>query len=107
MDAYTRLCNDELPNVTKELEEMTKQINDLATSTLEETRNQLADAIRKTREQEKEEQLKVLDDRIAELRKEINNLEDEDNDKQKKLAKLKAELAKWQEDDSTSAKKKT
>ena len=106
MDAYTRLCNDELPNVTKELEEMTKQINDLATSTLEETRNQLADAIRKTREQEKEEQLKVLDDRIAELRKEIANLEDEDNDKQKKLAKLKAELAKWQEDDSTSAKKK-
>ena len=107
MDAYTKLCNDELPNVTKELEEMTKQINDLATSTLEETRNQLADAIRKTREQEKEEQLKVLDDRIAELRKEIANLEDEDNDKQKKLAKLKAELAKWQEDDSTSAKKKT
>ena len=106
MDAYTKLCNDELPNVTKELEEMTKQINDLATSTLEETRNQLADAIRKTREQEKEEQLKVLDDRIAELRKEIANLEDEDNDKQKKLAKLKAELAKWQEDDSATSKRK-
>lgn len=106
MDAYTKLCNDELPNVTKELEEMTKQINDLATSTLEETRNQLADAIRKTREQEKEEQLKVLDDRIAELRKEISNLEDEDNDKQKKLAKLKAELAKWQEDNSSTSKRK-
>ena len=106
MDAYTRLCNDELPNVTKELEEMTKQINDLATSTLEETRNQLADAIRKTREQEKEEQLKVLDDRITELRKEIANLEDEDNDKQKKLAKLKAELAKWEEDDSATSKRK-
>ena len=105
MDAYTTLCNNELPNVTKQLEEMTTQINDLATSTLEETRNQLADAIRKTREQEKEDQLKVLDDRIAELRKQISELENEDNDKQKKLAKLKAELAKWQEDDSTSSKK--
>ena len=70
MDAYTRLCNDELPNVTKELEEMTKQINDLATSTLEETRNQLADAIRKTREQEKEEQDKLLQEAILEELKE-------------------------------------
>ena len=102
MKRFLELANDEIPKVTEDFENLTNTINNKATDMLENIRDKLADALRKKREEEQEQKISALDDRIKKLREEIKALEGEDEDKQKKLLKLQAEYDKWANDDSVN-----
>lgn len=54
----------------------------------------------------KEKSIKFYQDQIDALQKELDALNDDTEDKQKKLASLKNSLSQWQKDDSVFAKKK-
>ena len=64
------------------------------------------DAIREERETQKESQISLLDARIEELKAELDSLDDDASDRLKERAKVEAELAKWQNDNSVYGKKK-
>lgn len=54
----------------------------------------------------KEKSVKFYQDQIDKLKAELKSLNDDTEDKQKKLASLKTSLSQWQKDDSVFAKKK-
>lgn len=106
VDKYTSLMNDDIESTKQQIMDLNNSIKSTAVETLTTLRDKLVDALRNQREAEKESELARLDDRIASLRKQIDDMDDEYGDKVKKQAKLEAELAKWKLDDSATGKKK-
>lgn len=104
VNKYTALMNKDIAGTREEILSLQNTIKNTATNSLEELRNKLVAALQAQREEEKEKELGVLDDRIAELRKKLKDLDDESEDKKVKKAKLEAELAKWERDDSAYGK---
>ena len=102
MDRFLELANDKIPNLKEEWESLVATINNNAEDMLKTVRDKLAKAIKEAREEEKQQKIDQLDDRIKKLREEIKALEDEDEDKQKKLLKLQSEYDKWANDDSVN-----
>lgn len=106
VDKYTSLMNDDIESTKQQIMDLNNSVKSTAVETLTTLRDKLVDALRNQRETEKENELARLDDRIASLRKQIDDMDDEYGDKVKKQAKLEAELAKWKLDDSATGKKK-
>lgn len=106
VDKYTSLMNDDIESTKQQIMDLNNTVKSTAVDALTTLRDRLVDALRSQREAEKENELARLDDRIAELRKQIDDMDDEYGDKVKKQAKLEAELAKWKLDDSATGKKK-
>lgn len=106
VDKYTSLMNDDIESTKQQIMDLNNSVKSTAVETLTTLRDKLVDALRNQRETEKEDELARLDDRIASLRKQINDMDDEYGDKVRKQAKLEAELAKWKLDDSATGKKK-
>ena len=106
VDKYTSLMNDDIESTKQQIMDLNNSVKSTAVETLTTLRDKLVDALRSQREAEKESELARLDDRIASLRKQIDDMDDEYGDKVKKQAKLEAELAKWKLDDSATGKKK-
>lgn len=104
VNRYTALMNKDIAGTREEILSLQNTIKNTATNSLEELRNKLVAALQAQREEEKERELGVLDSRIAELRKKLKDLDDESEDKKAKKAKLEAELAKWERDDSAYGK---
>lgn len=106
VDKYTSLMNDDIESTKQQIMDLNNSVKSTAVEALTTLRDKLVDALRNQRETEKEDELARLDDRIALLRKQIDDMDDEYGDKVKKQAKLEAELAKWKLDDSATGKKK-
>lgn len=106
IDRYTTLMNDDIESTKQQITDLNNSVKSTAVEALTTLRDKLVDALRNQRETEKEDELARLDDRIASLRKQINDMDDEYGDKVRKQAKLEAELAKWKLDDSATGKKK-
>lgn len=106
IDRYTTLMNDDIESTKQQIMDLNNTVKSTAVDALTTLRDKLVDALRSQREAEKENELARLDDRIASLRKQIDDMDDEYGDKVKKQAKLEAELAKWKLDDSATGKKK-
>ena len=106
IDRYTTLMNDDIESTKQQIMDLNNSVKSTAVEALTTLRDKLVDALRSQREAEKENELARLDDRIASLRKQIDDMDDEYGDKVKKQAKLEAELAKWKLDDSATGKKK-
>lgn len=106
VDKYTSLMNDDIESTKQQIMDLNNSVKSTAVEALTTLRDKLVDALRNQRETEKEDELARLDDRIASLRKQINDMDDEYGDKVRKQAKLEAELAKWKLDDSATGKKK-
>lgn len=104
VDRYTELMNKDIASTREEILALQNTIKNTATSSLEALRDKLVSALQSQREEEKEKELGVLDSRIEELRKQLKNLDDDYEDKKTKRAKLEAELAKWEKDDSAYGK---
>lgn len=104
VNRYTSLMNKDIAGTREEILSLQNTIKNTATNSLEELRNKLVSALQSQREEEKEKELGVLDDRIEELKKQLKDLDDESEDKKTKRAKLEAELAKWERDDSAYGK---
>lgn len=106
IDRYTTLMNDDIESTKQQIMDLNNSVKSTAVEALTTLRDKLVDALRSQREAEKENELARLDDRMASLRKQIDDMDDEYGDKVKKQAKLEAELAKWKLDDSATGKKK-
>ena len=106
VDKYTSLMNDDIESTKQQIMDLNNSVKSTAVEALTTLRDKLVDALRNQRETEKEDELARLDDRIASLRKQIDDMDDEYGDKVRKQAKLEAELAKWKLDDSATGKKK-
>ena len=106
VDKYTSLMNDDIESTKQQIMDLNNSVKSTAVETLTTLRDKLVDALRSQTEAEKESELARLDDRMASLRKQIDDMDDEYGDKVKKQAKLEAELAKWKLDDSATGKKK-
>lgn len=106
VDLYTKLANDLIPNTEDSIRDLNKELNEKAVDSLTDLREKLVDALRQERESQKEAEIGILDTRIEELRKQIDELNDEEGDRLTKRAKLEAELEKWRKDDSAFSTKK-
>ncbi|MGM9543878.1 MAG: phage tail tape measure protein [Romboutsia timonensis] len=106
VDRYTTLMNDDIESTKQQIMDLNNSIKSTAVETLTTLRDKLVEALRSQTETEKENELARLDDRIALLRKQIDDMDDEYGDKVKRQAKLEAELEKWKLDDSATGKKK-
>ena len=106
IDRYTTLMNDDIESTKQQIMDLNNSVKSTAVDALTTLRDKLVDALRNQVEVDKENELARLDDRIASLRKQIDDMDDEYGDKVKKQAKLEAELAKWKRDDSATGKKK-
>lgn len=102
VDRYTELCNSELPETIKNLQDLNNTIEDIALNQVTELREQLVDALKSQIEFDKETEISALDSRIEELKQQIEDLDTDAEDRLKKKAKLEKELAKWQMDDSVN-----
>lgn len=106
VDLYTKLANDSIPDTTDSIRDLNKELNEKAVDSLTDLREKLVDALKQERESQKEAEIGILDARIEELRKQIDELNDEEGDRLAKRAKLEAELEKWRRDDSAFSTKK-
>lgn len=106
INRYTTLMNDDIESTKQQIMDLNNSMKSTAVETLTTLRDKLVDALRNQTEIEKGNELARLDDRIALLRKQIDDMDDEYGDKVKKQAKLEAELEKWKLDDSATGKKK-
>ena len=106
VEKYVTLTNRDLASLEDQWASLVTSINNANLDLLKDFRKKLVDAIREEREAEKESQISVLDARIEELRAELDALDDEASDKLEQRAKVEAELAKWQNDNSIYGKKK-
>ena len=104
VDRYTELMNKDISGTREEILALQNTIKDTAMSSLETLRDKLVSALQSQREEEKEKEIGVLDSRIAELKKQLEDLDDDYEDKKTKRAKLEAELSKWEKDDSAYGK---
>ena len=106
VDLYTKLANDSIPDTEDAIRDLNKELNEKAVDSLIDLREKLVDALKQERESQKEAEIGILDARIEELRKQIDELNDEEGDRLTKRAKLEAELEKWRRDDSAFSTKK-
>ena len=106
VNLYTQLANKSIPDTQDAIRDLNKELRDTAVDQLTELREKLIDALRTEREQQKDAEISILDNRIADLRKQIDDLDDDVTDRLTKRAKLEAELRKWQKDDSAFSTKK-
>lgn len=106
VNLYTQLANKSIPNTQDAIRDLNKELRGTAVDQLTELREKLIDALRAEREQQKDAEISILDNRIADLRKQIEDLDDDVSDRLTKRTKLEAELRKWQKDDSAFSTKK-
>ena len=106
VDLYTDLANKSIPDTQDAIRDLQKDIRDTAIDQLTELREKLIDALKQERQQQKDAEISILDSRIADLRKQIDELDDEVSDRLTRRAKLEAELEKWKKDDSAFSTKK-
>ena len=106
VDLYTKLANDSIPDTIDSIRDLNKELNEKAVDSLTDLREKLVDALKQERESQKEAEISILDARIEELRRQIDELDDEEGDRLTKRAKLEAELEKWRRDDSAFSTKK-
>ena len=106
VDLYTKLANDSIPDTEDSIRDLNKELNEKAVDSLTDLREKLVDALKQERESQKEAEIGILDARIEELRKQIDELNDEEGDRLERRAKLEAELEKWRRDDSAFSTKK-
>ena len=106
VDLYTDLANNSIPDTQDSIRDLQKDITDSAVDQLTELREKLVDALKQERQQQKDAEIGILDARIADLRKQIDDLDDEAGDRLTRRAKLEAELEKWKKDDSAFSTKK-
>ena len=106
VDLYTDLANKSIPDTQDAIRDLQKDIRDTAVDQLTDLREKLIDALKQERESQKEAEIGILDARIEELRKQIDELNDEEGDRLTRRAKLEAELEKWRRDDSAFSTKK-
>lgn len=106
VNLYTNLANKSIPDTQDAIRDLNKELRDTAVDQLTELREKLIDALRTEREQQKDAEISILDNRIADLRKQIEDLDDDVSDRLTKRTKLEAELKKWQKDDSAFSTKK-
>ena len=104
VERYTDLTNDLIPKATQDWMDLDNAIRETAVSSLEKMRDKILKALENKYESEKQTKLDVLDKRIANLKKELASLEDEDADKRTTLLKLQQEKTKWEKDDSVVCK---
>ena len=106
VDLYTKLANDSIPDTVDSIRDLNKELNEKAVDSLTDLREKLVDALKQERESQKEAEIGILDSRIEELRRQIDELNDEEGDRLTRRAKLEAELEKWRRDDSAFSTKK-
>ena len=106
VDLYTKLANDSIPDTIDKIRDLQNEINSTAIDQLTDLRKKLVDGIKEERELQKQSEIDILDSRIEELKRQIKELEDDDADLYSKKARLEAEIAKWQKDDSGMGIKK-
>ena len=106
VDLYTKLANDSIPDTEDAIRDLNKELNEKAVDSLTDLREKLIDALKQERESQKEAEIGILDARIEELRKQIDELNDEEGDRLARRVKLEAELEKWRRDDSAFSTKK-
>ena len=106
VNLYTTLANKSIPDTQDAIRDLNKELRDTAVDQLTELREKLIDALRAEKEQQKDAEISILDNRIADLRKQIEDLDDDVSDRLTKRTKLEAELKKWQKDDSAFSTKK-
>ena len=106
VNLYDELANKSIPDTQDSIRDLNKELRGTAIDQLTELRNKLVAALKEERQQQKDSEIGILDDRITELRKQIDELEDEEGDRLSKRAKLEAELSKWRNDDSAFSTKK-
>ena len=126
--SYCDLINDKIPKCTNDFKELGNSIKQLQLDTLTSLREELAGNIledlqedlkdkKEALEKEEEDSIKALEEekqaminsydaQIKSLRKELDALDDDTEDKKKKLKALKKELSDWNRDDGVFAKKK-
>lgn len=125
-ESYTKMINSEIPSAILQYQKLTSAINEANKTNVENLRNTLAGYIKEDLqkelentisdfekaeendisdlEEEKQSMIDSYDKKIASLREELNALNDDSEDKQKKLAKLQNELKMWQNDNSVYSK---
>lgn len=125
---YADLANNKIPSVTNQFNELGNSIKKIQLDMLTSLREELAGNILKDMqealnnakdeledaednsikilEEEKQAMIDSYDKQIESKRKELEALDDDSEDKQKKLAKLKEQLRLWQNDDSVFSLKK-
>ena len=106
VEKYVTLTNRDLASLEDQWASLVTSINNANLDLLKDFRKKLVDAIREERETQKESQISLLDARIEELKAELDSLDDDASDRLKERAKVEAELAKWQNDNSVYGKKK-
>lgn len=96
-----------IERITKEYERNVESLQDRIVKALKKKYQEMYDERKKQLEKEQEAQLKVHNDRIDQLRDEIDKIKgDTPEDKQAELGRLQDELAGWMKDDSTLGKAK-
>ena len=106
VNKYVTLTNNDLASLEDQWASVVTSINNANLDLLKDFRKKLVDTIREEREADKESKISILDDRIEELRKELDTLDDDATDRLKEREKVEAELSKWQNDNSVYGKKK-
>ena len=106
VEKYVKLTNGDLASLEDQWASLVTSINNANLDLLKDFRKKLVDAIREERETQKESQISLLDARIEELQAELDSLDDDASDRLQQRARLEAELAKWQNDNSAFGKKK-
>lgn len=127
-EAYVKLTKEEIPNCAEEYNKLANEIRKTKLDSLNDTRDTLAGYIKEDLsneledtlsdlESEKSDELEELEKRkqtmidsydaeIQSLRDELDALNDDSEDKRKKLNALKKELTAWQKDDSVYSQSK-
>lgn len=127
-ESYTKMINSEIPSAILQYKKLTSAIDEVNKTNVENLRNTLVGYIKEDLqkelentisdleeaeendisdlEEEKQSMIDSYDKKIASLREELNALDDDSEDKQKKLAKLQNELKLWQNDNSVYSKSK-
>lgn len=125
-ESYTKMINSEIPSAILQYKKLTSAIDEVNKTNVENLRNTLVGYIKEDLqkelentisdleeaeendisdlEEEKQSMIDSYDKKIASLREELNALDDDSEDKQKKLAKLQNELKMWQNDNSVYSK---
>lgn len=100
VSTYTDLANNAIPDTKDSIRDLNKELKDRAVDDIESMRDKLVDALRDERESQKETELNALDKRRDAIQRQIDALEDSEENAYDRKARLEAELEKWRKDDS-------
>lgn len=105
IERFTYLSNTEIPKATAEIDNLNNSIQGIALDKLNDMRERIVDALRTSIQNDKENEIKILDDRIKALQDELKGMDNDYEDKVARRAKLEEQLKLWESDNSVYGRK--